>query len=523
MSDLRGVLRSRGVRAALLVVTLLVVLTGWLLAAPPGASPDDGYHLGSIWCADGFKDGVCVEDLGSPDESRALIPQSLLALTCFTYDGSQSAACQLRALDQQFQRLVPATTNINGERPALYYRAMHLLIGDGQDVTAATARIRTANAAVTALMIILTALVGQRRLRAAFLLSWAIAGIPLGLFLVTSVNSTAWGIAGLTTVWANAITMREHPDRRNRIGAALLVLIGLVLGLGSRTEAVAHVAIIAAILATLWLWQRQGAVAEGRAETHRLLSPRVLAAAAGSVALLVLLYVVAPSSAGLDALAGNLREGYDRLAARDIGDPFLAIAFEVPTLWAGSLGNVWGLGALDTPIPSLASFPLMGAFVGLLAIGLHHGARARVAAVTVAFVGLLTLPTFSLLRAGLLVYEQLQPRQFMVLLFPLLGIALHRLRPEAPLTIGRAGRTTTVIALGVGHSVALLVTIQRHTNGLLPGFLGEPRHVQFGRDIEWWWATAPHPDVVWALASLAYVVLIVSAVRHFCPEAADRH
>ena len=523
MSDLRGALRSQGVRAVLLVVALLVVLAGWLLAAPPGASPDDGYHLGSIWCADGFEDGICVEDLGSADEARALIPQSLLALTCFTYDGSQSAACQLQALDQQFQRLVPATTNINGERPALYYRTMHLLIGDGQDVTAATARIRTANAAVTALMIGLTALVAHRPLRAAFLLSWAIAGVPLGLFLVTSVNSSAWGIAGLTTVWANAITVREHPDRRNRIAAALLVLIGLILGIGSRTEAVAHVAIIAAILAALWLWERQGAVALGRVEPHRFFSPRVLTAAAGSVALLGLLYIVAPSSAGLDALAGNLREGYDRLAARDIGDPFLAIAFEVPTLWAGALGNVWGLGALDTPIPSLASFPLMGAFVGLLAIGLHHGARARVAAVTVAFIALLALPTFSLLQAGLLVYEQLQPRQFMVLLFPLLGIALHRLGPEAPLTIGRAGRTTTIIALGVAHSVALLVTIQRHTNGLLPGFLGEPRHVQFGRDIEWWWATAPHPDVVWALASLAYVVLIVSAVRRFSAEAADRH
>ena len=515
MSDLRGALRSRGMRAALLVVSMLVVLAGWLLAAPPGASPDDGYHLGSIWCADGFKDGVCVEDLGSPDGARALIPQSLLALTCFTYDGSQSAACQLRALDQQFQRFVPAATNINGERPTLYYRAMHRLIGDGQDVAGSAARIRTANALLTALMVGLTALVARGPLRAAFLLSWAIASVPLGLFLVTSVNTSSWGIAGLTTVWANAITIREHPDRRNRIGAALLVLVGLILGIGSRTEAVAHVAIIAAILATLWLWERRGAVAPARAKIHHLFAPRVLSAAAGSLALLGLLYFIAPSSAGLDGLVDNIREGYDRLDARDIGDPFLAIAFEVPTLWAGALGNVWGLGALDTPIPSLASFPLMGAFVGLLSIGLHHGARARVAAVTVAFIALLALPTFSLLQAGLLVYEQLQPRQFMALLFPLLGIALHRLRPEAPLTIGRAGQVATVIALGVGHSVALLVTIQRHTNGLLPGFLGEPRHVQFGRDIEWWWAAAPHPDVVWGLASLAYVVLVTSTVRLF--------
>ena len=39
------------VRAVLLAIALALVLGGWLLAAPPGASPDDGYHLGSIWCA----------------------------------------------------------------------------------------------------------------------------------------------------------------------------------------------------------------------------------------------------------------------------------------------------------------------------------------------------------------------------------------------------------------------------------------------------------------------------------------
>lgn len=520
MTDLRAALRSPRTRAAALVVALLVVLAGWLLAAPPGASPDDGYHLGSIWCADGFKEDVCVEDLGSPDRSRVLVPQSLLALTCFTYDGSQSAACQFEAFEGSFQRLVPAATNIGGERPAMYYRAMHVLIGDGQDVAAATARIRVANAVLTALMVLLTALVAHRRLRAAFLLSWAIAGVPLGLFLVTSVNTSAWGIAGLTTIWANAITVREHPRRMNRIAAMVLVLVGVTLGLGSRTEAVAHVAVIAAILATLWWSERRTGDATLTATVRR---PRVIIAVTGSIVLLTLLSVLAPASAGLDGLLGSLREGYDRLDARDIGDPFLAIAFEVPTLWAGALGNVWGLGALDTPIPSLASFPLMGVFVGLLAVGLHHGSRARVAAVSVAFLALIVLPTFSLLRGGLLVYEQLQPRQFMVLLFPILGIAIHRLRTEAPLTLERAARTTIVLSLGIAHSVALLVTIQRHTNGLLPGFLGEPRHVEFGRAVEWWWATAPHPDVVWVLASIAYITLVASAVRRFTSEPAQEN
>jgi len=497
-----------------------VVFSGWLLAAPPGASPDDGYHLGSIWCGAGFQDGLCVEDLGSPDPSRALIPQQLLALTCFTYDGATSAACSLDAFDTSFQRLVPSVTNLDGARPNLYYRTMNLLVGASGDVGAATMRIRVANAALALLMVLLTAIAAERRLRSAFLLSWVVAVVPLGLFLITSVNTSAWGLIGLTTAWANLITARDHPALRHRFAAGTLAVVGLTMGLGSRTEAVAHVGILLLALTAMWGTQFLWSSGDGlRRSTSRLL--RFTAAAVGLAALVVMLIVAAPRSAGLDGFVGSIREGYDRIAARNVGDPVLAIAFEVPTLWGGALGSVWGLGALDTPIPSLASYPLMGVFVALVAVGLHRGARARMTAVTVLFVALFMLPTLSLLRVGLLVYEQLQPRQFMVLLFAILGIALHRLTGETDLELGWGGRIAIVASLGLAHSIALLVTIQRHTSGLLPGFLGEPRHVGFGRAIEWWWASAPHPDMVWLFASVAYIV-VVSLVVATIPQAGTR-
>ena len=500
-------------RAGALTLALVAVFAAWLLAAPPAASPDDGYHLGSIWCAGGFEEGVCLDDPGSPNEGRVLVPQQVLELTCFTYDGSQSAACQLEALDSTLQRLVPAETNTNGARPGLYYRTMHLLIGDGQDVAASAARIRVTNAAVTLLLVLLTGLLAHPSLRTAFLVSWTVAAVPLGLFLLTSVNTSAWGIAGLTTAWANVVTARDHPERRNRVVAGLLATIGVLMGLGARTEAVAHIGLIGVTLVVLFGWDHLARTLRSRDRFDGRDALRIAGIVAGVVATAVVLVTIAPRSAGLDGIIGDLRSGYDRIAARGVGDPFLSIAFEVPTLWAGALGHVWGLGALDTPIPSLASFPLMGVFVGLLAIGLYRGARARAAAVSLLFVALFLFPTFSLLRGGALVYEQLQPRQFMVLLFPLLGIALYRMRGEKRLTLGLAGRMTAVISLTLAHSIALLVTMQRHTSGLLPGFLGEPRHVAFGRAIEWWWASAPHPDVVWLLGTVAYFVVVLIVVN----------
>jgi len=505
-------------RALVLGLSFAAVLGGWVLAAPPGASPDDGYHLGSIWCAAGYKDGLCVEDVGSADDARALVPQPVTALTCFAYDGSISAKCQVAALDISPERLIPSTTNINRSRPNLYYRAMHALIGDGQDVGFAVARIRMANAALTVLLVLLTGLVAEPRLRAAFLLTWLTASVPLGLFLATSVNSSAWGLAGLTTAWANALTVRDHPNTQNRLAAGALMLTGLVMGIGSRTEAVAHIGAIGAAIGVMLLLEHRDRINDQRGRLLGLTTRQFLGGVAGLVVGLAILLALAPRSAGLNGMLEGFRSGYDRLAARDVGDPILAIAFEVPTLWSGALGNVWGLGALDTPIPSLASFPIMGVFIGLVAIGLFQGARARTAAVGVLLLLLFAVPTLSLLRIGLLVYEQLQPRQFMVLLFPLLGLALYRLRGEPPLILRNAGRVSLVAALGLGHSIALLVTIQRHTTGLLPGFLGDPRHVEFGRDVEWWWTWAPHPDIVWLGVSLAYVIAVVGVAQMLAPK-----
>ncbi len=515
MPSLQTLFRSvRGPRArgAALVVAALLVLSGWLMAAPPGASPDDGYHLASIWCAEGFKDGLCLEDPGAADRSRVLIPLSTTDVTCFQHDGRKSAACALGSLTpaEPGQYSVVRGSNIGGERPNTYYRAMHRLIGD--DVFLSTARMRVANLLIVLLMVGATAAVAVPAVRRAVLLSFALTSVPLGLFLMTSLNTSAWGLAGLATLWANGLTMLTHHRLGRRIAAGGLAAIGLVLGLGSRTEATIHVLITAAVVLVLWLGSRAPVPTAARraagrwtmtARTSALVLVSSLAAAGALVAL-------APRSAGLDGVLAGIRQGHDRLANRGIGDPFLAIAFEVPSLWTGALGHIWGLGALDTPIPMLATIPIAGLFVALLALGLQQSSRPRLLAATVVGVALFAFPMFALMQAGLLVYEQLQPRQFMVLLYVLLGVAAVPLSGERGLTLARGMRTVTIAGLGMAHSVALLVAMRRHITGLV-----EFRYVSFSSDIEWWWSFGPGPNTVWAITSLAYIVLITLIVGMF--------
>jgi hypothetical protein len=58
--------------------------------------------------------------------------------------------------------------------------------------------------------------------------------------------------------------------------------------------------------------------------------------------------------------------------------------------------------------------------------------------------------------------------------------------------------------------------MRRHISGL-----SEFRYVSFTSEIEWWWASGPQPNTVWAVASIAYVVLLVLVLQQFPRWRAD--
>jgi hypothetical protein len=355
---------------------LIAVLTSWTLAAPPGASPDDGYHLASIWCADGFKDERCLPDPIRPEPTRALVPLSVLDIACFQYDGSKSAACAVDRPSLTLMQFVPMETNLGGRRPNLYYRSMHFLISD--DLDASLARMRTANVALAILMILGTASLAERRVRTAFLLTMITASVPLWLFLVTSLNSSSWGLIGLTTLWANGLTALRHARVANRVGGAALAALGTILSLGSRTETVVHLVVTASVIGVLSLGLRRSNPPAGP-KLRLAPSRRILLGVLASVVGFGIIAAI-PDSAALDRVFGDLVSGYGRIANKQVGNPLLALAFDLPSIWVGALGHMWGLGALDTPIPVLSAFAIMGSFVALLALGLQNAHRSRVVA-----------------------------------------------------------------------------------------------------------------------------------------------
>lgn len=493
---------SPSIRGVLMALTGMLVLGGWTMGAPHGSSPDDSYHLASIWCAEGPVDGRCLADPSAPDR-RVLVPKPLVDLTCFAGEGTRSAACAPVDLSVEADVYIPSPSNVARERPNGYYWVAGKLIGE--ELAASIARIRIANGALFLLMVALTAWLAPLQLRRAVLLSSVVASVPLGLFLITSVNSAAWGLAGLTTFWANTITASSPGAPRRRVAAAALAVVGAGLGMAARTEAIAHVTVLSLAVATLyWFGIRTSRVRMGA--KHAVLAGATIAVAG-------VLLAIAPQTARVDSLLKDVVQGRERLIARGLESPLLAISFEVPQLWTGALGHIWGLGALDTPVPTLATLPTIFVFLLLLILGLQQSHRGRIAAVLVVGFSLYAVPAFSLLRAGLVVWEELQPRQFMVLMYALLGLSLYTLLGERRLVLSTPQRFVIVTGLGMAHAVALLVSMRRFITGLV-----ELRYVSPGSEITWWWASAPSPNTVWIVTSIAFVALLALVCNEFAPQ-----
>jgi hypothetical protein len=107
-------------------LALLVVLLAWAVTSPVGSSPDDDYHLSSIWCAGGERSGTCEIDPG--DAGVRLVPESVgFAHECFAYDATVTADCS----EDLSANVAPTdrVNNVQGLYPGGFYQVMGLLVG----------------------------------------------------------------------------------------------------------------------------------------------------------------------------------------------------------------------------------------------------------------------------------------------------------------------------------------------------------------------------------------------------------
>jgi hypothetical protein len=220
---------------------LLFTLLAWSFSSPVGSSPDEDFHLVSIWCATG-DDASCVQEDG---KTFAEIPGALAEIACFAFDSTVSAECQ-RELDFAGE---PDTTttrgNFYGAYPSGFYAVLSVFVG--QNIEASVLAMRIALSVIfTAFASLLFFLLPAHR-RQTLVWSWVVTTVPVGLFIITSINPSAWAVAGVGFGWlALAGFFESHGWRKFGLGA--LFVLAVLMASGARGDAAMYM--VLAIAAT---------------------------------------------------------------------------------------------------------------------------------------------------------------------------------------------------------------------------------------------------------------------------------
>ncbi len=465
-----------------------IALIAWAVSSPVGSSPDDDFHLPSIWCALGDREGLC-QDAIQPTER--VVSEEIAGVPCFAGDSAESAACaELGEGVKEAETLATGRVNsIAALYPPVFYFVLGLFASENIQLSVVLMRVFT-SVLFVGIVGALYALLPRNR-RSDLLLPLFVTLVPLGLFVVASTNPSSWALLSAGTLWIALVGFFETNGWR-RIGLGAVSVIVAVLGAGARSDAAAFVVVAAGIASVLSFHANR-----------RYLISLILPVALSVMA--VLFYLSgSQSEAAFEGVNGVPPATIDTIVVLVLKN-FL----EIPALWAGVFGT-WGLGWLDTDLPAAVWFAGIGIFSVAVAFGLRSLSRRKATALLLAFFTITAVPMVLLVQSQAFVGEYIQPRYILPALMIFAGVALFgpgasAVRPSnLQLAVG-------IGALSLANSVSLYTNLRRYVTG------DDLIWPNLNAAVEWWWNAGVSPMMVWMIGSCAFVaVLVIAAYPAWC-------
>ena len=482
----------RGWGGLLALLLACLVSAAWAVASAPASSPDDDYHLASIWCAWASEDAGCTKvdaGVGAAYQTVSVPDLAIQSAQCAAFHPEVSGQCPyLRAdgtagtpdLDVYHMRAD------NGSYPAGYYSLMRLFVRESAATSIVVMRLVTAFICLA--LLVLSGVVSAKEDRWRLWLYYAVGAVPLGLFLFASTNPSGPAIAGATAVFPAVVAgLGAASAGRRYWPAAILAAVASLVAVQSRSDAVyfCGLALVAAtIVALRWRGSR----------------PAAQTMAIAPAAVVIMWAFVSRNAGGLVPTEGP----------GGVGAPTGANIVNLLGMYIGEFAT--RLGWLDTTMPTVvwAAIALaLGALLGY-GVGSLSGRRAAGWALVMAIV--VALPLVMLEQWGASVGVGVQPRYML----PLVGIllALLALPGSDPGPRPNRRQLMWVAALAsLAHALALHVLMRRYITGVdATGF-----NLNWGR--EWWWDVPVQPMTTWAVGALAFAGLVAQlAMRGGAPH-----
>ena len=462
------------------ILGVLLSFGSWALASPLGASPDDDFHLASIWCGLGERAGIC--ESGSTTGTR-IVPSALNATICYAGNPTQSAACQATlGIFSGSEMKETARGSFSSNYPPLYYATMSLFVGE--DIQTSAIIMRMLNVLLFAAGNILLWLLLPTGLRRTLMWMWAVTTVPLGLFIIASNNPSSWAIMGIGMSWLALFGFLRTSGRR-KAALGLIYAVQAISAAGARADAGIFV-IFSSFLVVFVLW----------ANIKKSLVSGLLPLGVSVIAFLFF---------ELSQQSAVAVTGLDDFVSPSPRTPLSVLAvnvLQIPQLWTGAFGT-WSLGWLDTSMPAVVWVVAGSIFVTTVFVVSKNTSRRPFWA-SIGVVGVLYFLPLYILQKGLNhVGEQVQPRYLLPLI--VLGAGLVFLGVEKrQLPLSRARIFTVFFGLAIANSVALYVNLKRYVSGI-----GAGTGFSLNEKVQWWWNIPLSPMAIWMLGSVSFFVALV--------------
>ena len=494
---------SKWIRAwwAPVIATLatFIALASWAVSSPVGSSPDEDFHLASIWCSPVARGDLCEQ--GTKSKNREVSFSLTKRVACFAQDETKSAVCQERRnVFTSEKTAVTERGNFLSKYPPVFYATMSVFAGP--DVQFSVIAMRLVNVALFCGLSLAAWILIGRRQRFVLGAAWLVTLVPLGEFMLASINPSSWTLAGTGTLFIVALEVlgivvagnpfapnSSRADRRRFIGLLVVAAISFVMAAGSRADG-ALFALLAAALAFVIT------------RAWSALGKRTFVVAAAVVVLAGVFLLVTRNTV---FNPGELSD-----AERNAGAPGRAYLVVLgknllapPDLLSQFFGTQ-GLGWLDTGMPAITTMGAMVVFVSVVAYRVVQARRQTLWILGIGIVMLFAVPIVYLQVRNAFVGESFQARYVLPLVVILAVVALSGgsdSEPAESLIPRRLAWLATPVLI-VANSFALYANLSRYVQG------GRASSWNLN-DSQWWWVGLPSPMIVWMLGSVAFAIVAV--------------
>jgi hypothetical protein len=443
-----------------------LILLGWAVGSPPGSSPDEDLHLTSAWCYSKYQGATC-----------ETVPLRLVEVgKCYFKDSGTIATCEKNIPKDEV-----SPERIYSDKSYYHFLSNFVSL---DSIDKSTVQMRLANSIFSSISILILVLLTSRLIYLPIIISWLVVNIPLGFFLLSSVNPSSW--LYIFSFLFLPLTYRIFVEKKQPyLFMTKLLILGLtfLLSLNARPDTLLFASIFGITLLPVFF----------SFEVKKLSNRIAIYLSTLFISIYLMLSIWSRSN------LVNFRES--KISSWEI-------VTSLPSIITGVFGG-WGLGSLETTMPPVT---YVGSFVIVLAL-LFYGLRFinLPEAVSIFLIGMFAfiVPFFVLLRSNLRVGEWLQPRYILPIFYVLIGLSL--------IVIFRSFHEKSFLIIvnlifflsSITFTFSLHTFYRRYVAGL------DNFNLFFEKTNSWWWEFSifPNPFTFFTFTVIVYLVFWITLKR----------